>query len=122
MTYIQHLNEYLKIIGEREFSDDGRYQWDSYSKSAKSYYTKRFRDILTKLITIIFPKNAEEVVKNLLVSEENQKMTPSIIPKEHLDHWFMHIKLQKHGITDGKFSLILRKLYHSKKQNPFYQT
>nr|XP_034313671.1 uncharacterized protein LOC117684677 isoform X2 [Crassostrea gigas] len=76
---IQHLNEYLKIIGEREFSDDGRYQWDSYSKSAKSYYTKRFRNILTKLITIIFPKNVEEVVKNLLVSEENQKMTPSII-------------------------------------------
>lgn len=53
---IQHLNEYLKIIGEREFSDDGRYQWDSYSKSAKSYYTKRFRNILTKLITSIFPE------------------------------------------------------------------
>lgn len=78
---MQHLNEYLKIIGEREFSDDGRYQWDSYSKSAKSYYTKRFRNILTKLITIFSPKNVEEVVKNLLVSEENQKMTPSIIPE-----------------------------------------
>lgn len=43
---IQHLNEYLKIIGEREFSDNGRYQWDSYSKSAKSYYSKRFRNIV----------------------------------------------------------------------------
>ncbi|XP_061191608.1 uncharacterized protein LOC133199785 [Saccostrea echinata] len=76
---IQHLNEYLKKIGEREFSEDRKYQWDSYTKSAKSYYIKRFRNIMSKLIAVIFPKNIEEIVKSLTVSEENPKVSSSII-------------------------------------------
>ena len=68
-------------MDERRFSEEGRSQWSVYSKSVKSGYLSRFKNILTRIVAAVFPKNVEEITNTLFKLESDQTVKSCILPE-----------------------------------------